>query len=87
MIQDIGGKVKILAWILFGAGVIGSCMFGGLLKSTVFIFIGCFVSIITTVALYGFGELICINAAMYDQMNELLEDVDELKKEIKKKSE
>ncbi len=82
MFSNIGGKIKMLAKVLFWIGVIGSVIIGGIflisprgtatfnysygystqvssvLAGIIFIFLGFLLSWISSMLLYGFGQLI-----------------------------
>jgi hypothetical protein len=70
MWYDIGGKIKILAKIVFWVGIVGSIIIGLVYSlehqsdhflifvGVVLIFVGIFISLVSSWLIYGFGELI-----------------------------
>lgn len=82
MYNNVGAKIKTLAEVLCAMGILASFIIGaiGIQSSTffaiVFIILGCFVSWISFMLLYGFGELIdetVANRETNDRILDILE--------------
>ncbi len=92
MFDNIGGKIKGLAVIIFALGAVGSIIGGfvmmcsgidelvitGLLTGL----LGTLFSYISTMALYGFGQLIENTSYTANDMFKLKQDVSELKRNL-----
>ena len=74
MYGNIGGKLMVMAKVLFGIGLVGSVISGlavitiSVVSGIIVIVIGGLASWISTLTMYGLGYLIVLSESMYGDM-------------------